>query len=260
MRDQIVVAGQTSDPATFPDKLALAVSRHWLLIFNVILGLFVVLPVLAPLLMAAGFTGAGQGLYRFFSFQCHQLPQRSYFLFGQGGGIHTYSIEQLATWGADPTSFNTLRAFIGNPEIGFKTALAHRQLALNTALLVGGLLWALVGRRLPRLSILGFALLILPMILDGGSHMLNEITRLGFRNSNAWAIWLTGGIFPSTFYVGTTFGTLNWLLRTVTGALFGLGAVWFLFPYLSEGLADTCAQLECKLRGVSVINNQESGI
>ncbi|GAF90805.1 unnamed protein product, partial [marine sediment metagenome] len=47
---------------------------------------------------------------------------------------------------------------------------------------------------------------------------------------------------------GTTIGTLNWLLRTLTGTLVGLGTAWFIFPYLAEGFGDIRRQLELRLR------------
>jgi uncharacterized membrane protein len=253
MGERVVVTGRARDLVIVVDRLILALARHWLLVVNVLLGLYIGLAVLAPVLMAAGFTGLGQGIYRFFSFQCHQLPQRSYYLFGPAGGIQTYSLDQVVAWGADSSNVFTLRAFVGNPEVGFKMAIAHRLTAIHTAMFVGGLLWALIGRRLPRLSVLGFVLLILPMALDGGSHILSEITRLGFRESNAWAVWLTGGLFPSSFYVGTTVGSLNWLLRTLTGTLFGLATIWFVYPYLADGFGDIRRELEPKLRRIGTI-------
>jgi uncharacterized membrane protein len=250
MSEQVVVTGRTRDLMIATDRLILALARHWLLVVSTLLGLYIGLAVLAPILMATGLTGPGRAIYLFFAPQCHQLPQRSYYLFSQAGGIQTYSLDQVLTWGADP---NNLRAFVGNPEIGFKMGIAHRLTAIHTALFVGGLLWGLVGRRLPRLSTLGYLLLILPMALDGGSHIFSEITRLGFRENNAWAVWLTGSFFPSTFYVGTAVGTLNWLLRTLTGSLFGLATIWFAFPYLSEGFDDLRRQLEPKLRKAGAI-------
>jgi uncharacterized membrane protein len=251
--EQGVATGQARAVVIGIDRLILVMARHWLLLVNVFLGLYIGLAVLAPALMASGFTGPGRAIYRFFSFQCHQLPQRSYYLFSPAGDIQTYSLDQVVAWGADPTSPFTLRAFIGSPEVGFKLAIAHRLTAIHTAMFIGGLLWIVLGRRLPRLSVLGYVLLALPMALDGGSHMLSEITRLGFRESNAWAVWLTGGLFPSSFYVGTTVGSLNWLLRTVTGTLFGLATIWFVFPYLDEGFRDIRRQLEPKLRRVEAI-------
>ena len=68
-----------------------------------------------------------------------------------------------------------------------------------------------------------------------------------------WAVWLTGDLFPSSFYVGTTVGSLNWLLRTVTGTLFGLATIWFVFPYLDEGFHDVRRKLEPKLHRVEAI-------
>ncbi len=254
MSERAVVTGQARALVIGVDRLILAMARRWLLLVNVFLGLYIGLAVLAPALMASGFTGPGRAIYRFFSFQCHQLPQRSYYLFSQVGGIQTYSVDQVVAWGADPSSPFTLRAFIGSPEVGFKVAIAHRLTAIHTAMFIGGLLWSVIGRRLPRLSVLGYVLLALPMALDGGSHMLSEITRLGFRESNTWAVWLTGGLFPSGFYVGTTVGSLNWLLRTVTGTLFGLATIWFIFPYLDEGFRDIRRQLEPKLRRVGTIS------
>jgi uncharacterized membrane protein len=240
------LAAERDHPHVFiTDRLVLAMARHWLPVVNALSGLWLGLAVVAPLLMAAGMYGPAGLLYRFFSFQCHQLPQRSYFLFGQAGGIHTYSLQQVLTWGADPSY---LRAFLGNPQIGFKIAFDMRMTAMHAALFVGGLLWGIFGKRLPRLSLRGYLLLILPMALDGGSHLVSEVTGLGFRGNNAWAVWLTGGILPADFYTGTTFGTLNWLLRTVTGTLFGLATIWLALPYLAEGFDDARRQLEWRLR------------
>ncbi len=253
MSERVVATGQARAAVILIDRLILSTARHWLLVVNLFLGLYVGLAALAPLLMAVGLTGPGRLIYGFFSFQCHQLPQRSYYLFSPAGGIQTYSMDQVVAWGADPSSTFTLRAFVGNPQVGFKMAIAHRLTAIHTAMFIGGLLWGLVGRRLSRLSVLGYVLLALPMALDGGSHMFSEITRLGFRESNAWAVWLTGGLLPSSFYVGTTIGSLNWLLRTVTGTLFGLATIWFVFPYLDGGFKDIRRQLEPKLRRVEAI-------
>jgi uncharacterized membrane protein len=250
MSERVAVTGRTRDIVIFIDKLILVLSRHWLLVFNTFWGLYLALAVLAPILMALGMNDAGQSLYRFFANQCHQLPQRSYYLFGQAGGVQSYSLDQVLTWGAVP---GNMRAFVGNSEIGFKIAIAHRLLAVHVSLFVGGLLWGVIGKRLPRLSLLGYGLLILPMILDGGSHILSEISGSGFRESNTWAVWLTGGIFPSTFYTGTTLGSLNWLLRTVTGTLFGLATIWFGYPRLEVSFAGIRHQLETKLQRAGVL-------
>ncbi|MGC8879125.1 MAG: DUF2085 domain-containing protein [Anaerolineae bacterium] len=212
------------------ERLALRLSRYWQLLIIVLPGFWLGLAVLAPWLMAIGLEVPARIIYRFYSLQCHQLPQRSYFLFGQAGGIQTYSLDQILAWGAD---INHLRAFLGNPKVGYKVAFDMRLTALYSALFVGSLLWTVFGRWLPRLKPIIYLLLILPMALDGGSHLLSEITGLGFRETNTWAIWLTGSHFSPDFYTGTTIGTLNWMLRTATGALFGLATAWFVFSHFS---------------------------
>jgi hypothetical protein len=77
--------------------------------------------------------------------------------------------------------------------------------------------------------------------------MFSENSGLGFRADNAWAVSLTGGALPAWFYEGTTLGSLSWLLRTITGLLFGLGLVWFLFSYFSFRFGAIRAKLEPKL-------------
>lgn len=212
------------------ERLILRPIRCWRLVIIVLSGLWLGLAILAPLLMAMGLEAPARAIYWAYSFQCHQLPQRSYFLFGQSGGLQTYSLDQVLAWGAD---IGHLRSFLGNSEAGYKIAFDMRLTALYSALFVGSLLWSAFGKWLPRLKPISYVLLILPMALDGGTHLLSEITGLGFRESNAWAIWLTGGHFSPDFYTGTTIGTLNWMLRTATGALFGLATIWFVFSYFS---------------------------
>jgi len=202
-----------------------------LLVVNLALALFIGGTLLAPLLMRLGLEGPARVVYIFYGLNCHQLPERSYFLFGPDG-INTYSLEQVTTWGADP---GYLRGFVGNARVGFKLGMAQRNTAIYTTVLLAGLAYALVRRRLPRLRWPIFLLLILPMALDGGSHMISEITGLGFRETNTWLAVLTGGAFPETFYAGTTVGSFNWLMRTLTGMLFAVGCVWFAFPYLERG-------------------------
>lgn len=244
----LAVTGRSQRGAKLGDRLALALTHNWLPVVLVLSGLWLGLATLAPLLMAVGLDGPASIIYRFFSLQCHQLPQRSYFLFGQAGGIQSYSLNQILAWGADASH---LRAFVGNPDIGYKIAFDMRMTALHAALFVGSWLWAVFGRRLPHLRLAGYLLLILPMVLDGGSHLVSEMAGSGFRDGNGWAVWLTGAVLPPGFYTGTTIGTLNWLLRSVTGALFGLATVWLTLPYLADGFADAHRQLQRRMQGGS---------
>jgi len=246
------VTGRTRNLVIAIDRLVLAFSRHWLLVVNVMAGLFIGLTAAAPLLMALGLEGPARVLYRFYALNCHQLPQRSYFLFGPHG-VDTYSLEQILAWGGDP---GYLRGFVGNAEIGFKMAMAHRNTAIHSTVFLAGLAYALLRRRLRALPWKWYLILIAPMFFDGMSHVVSEVTGLGFRDTNAWAAWLTGGAFGPAFYTGTGIGSLNWLLRTLTGALFGLASVWLAYPLLEAGLADSGQQLERLLTRSGVLGSR----
>jgi hypothetical protein len=230
-------------------KFILFLARYWFLVANLLAVLVLALGLFAPAFMSEGMTDAGRTVYGILAPHNHQLPQRSYFLFSRAGGIQTYSQAQILAWGADP---HDLEAFLGNMEIGFKTALNHRMIAIFVAILAGGLGWGLAGER-PRLNRYWLIGLALPMLVDAISHMISENGGTAFRESNAWAVWLTGGAFLPSFYEGTTIGTLNWLLRNLSGGLFGLGLVWFLYTYLSAKFKPVRTKLEPRLRRAKVI-------
>ena len=64
-----------------PNRVISALSRNWILIVALLYGLFVGLPFLAPVLMHASWYTAGNAIYWIYSLFCHQLPERSFFLF-----------------------------------------------------------------------------------------------------------------------------------------------------------------------------------
>jgi uncharacterized membrane protein len=70
------------------------------------------------------------------------------------------------------------------------------------------------------------------MALDGTTHLINDVLRLDFRQTNEWAAILTNYALPANFYAGDHFGSLNSLLRLITGILFGFGVVGFLWPLM----------------------------
>lgn len=222
---------------------ALWFAEHWLLVLNSFLALFLIgAYVVAPALLQAGFTRTANIVYTLYGMTCHQLPQRSYFFFGDNGALFaTYSHDVVVAAGANPANEWTLRAFRGAPELGYKAAIAERCSSYYFGALLTGLLYA-VARRwkkdIASIPLWLLALFVVPMAVDGTSHLISEITRLGFRETNAWAVTLTGGMFSAHFYTGTTVGTLNWLLRTVTGILFGVGIVLFAYPLLGHGFDD----------------------
>ncbi len=133
------------------DAAAEGVARHWLAILNSLLGLFVTLPWLAPLFMALGWQGAGGLLNRIYAGFCHQLPERSYFIFG------------------------------------YQVAHCHRCVFFYGGIFVAGLLYARARPRLlhndgrglinyTALAIPTAVLLCLPMLVDTVTHIV------GLRN------------------------------------------------------------------------------
>jgi hypothetical protein len=128
------------------DRLIYAFSRHWLAVFNVLLAIYVGLPILAPVLMNAGATGPARVIYTAYSPMCHQMASRSFFLFGEQNAyprelagtdlrpIESYMGELPAVTGVDPENWVQFtfaaRNFIGNEEMGYKMALCERDMGI----------------------------------------------------------------------------------------------------------------------------------
>ncbi len=233
-----------STVAPVPAKKSLSTSinkwfeRHWLLGFNSAWGFFTILPWLAPIFMFLGWYWPGRAIYFIYNFFCHQLPERSWFLFGPK--FSYTQAEIAAAWGRTlPEISNELvrRQFIGTSEIGWKVAWSDRMVAMYTSIFLFGLLYAILrqqGIRIRGIHWGIFLLLILPMAIDGTTHLINDALRLQFRQTNEWAVIISGGIFPPEFYVDDLFGSLNSMLRIITGILFGLGVVGFLWPIMES--------------------------
>jgi uncharacterized membrane protein len=179
-------------------KLALALARHWLGLVNVALAVFVALPVLAPLLTQWGYPTQANAIYAVYHLTCHQEPQRSYFL---AGPRLTYTRAEVET----ETDVRPLAAYLGSEETGYKMAFCQRDLATYAAMLAFGLLYAVIRKRLLRLPMRVFLLLLVPVAVDG----LTQLT--GLRES-------------------------TWWLRTFTGGLLGLAVAWLLLPELDAAI------------------------
>jgi uncharacterized membrane protein len=181
-------------------------SRHWLAIFNLGFALYVVLPVLAPTLMHLGHPRLAGAIYTLYHSLCHQLPERSYFLFGRGHLVSTYSLEHLKSLGVLPgASPWQRREFVGNAVLGYKMAFCQRCFATYLSFFLAGMAFGVTGKKWKGLSLKGLGLMLLPMALDGGLQFV------GLHRS-------------------------NWVLRSITGALFGVGVVWFTYPRIALGI------------------------
>jgi uncharacterized membrane protein len=175
------VAGRTRDVVIFIDKLIYRFARHWVAVIAFFMALYAGLPALAPILMARGYAGPANLIYSAYQFACHQLPSRSYFIFGQ------------------------------------QMAYCHRDTAIYTSLFLAIVVFGFVRHRVKPLPLLAYAVFIAPMAIDGLTQLV------GLRVS-------------------------NWQLRTVTGALFGIGSAWLALPYLEEAFDDICQSVNAQLR------------
>ena len=81
--DKKAVTGRQRSLVIGIDRLIYSLSRHWLAVFNVIVFIYVALPISAPILMKAGAEGPARVIYTVYSPMCHQMAQRSFFLFGE---------------------------------------------------------------------------------------------------------------------------------------------------------------------------------
>jgi len=226
-------------------------SRHWLAWFLVVAGLWVLLPWLAPAFMRLGWEGPARAIYWFYSFQCHQLPQRSFFLFGPQPML---SLERVRSVWTDTFDPQVLRRFIGDAAVGFKVAWSDRMVSTYSSLPLAAALWWPIRRRLRPLPFWGFILFMLPLLLDGGSHMVSDLAGVdqGFRAANAWLAVLTASRLPASFYAGNALGSFNSWMRLISGALFGIGAVWFAFPHVDLSFRETAEAIREKFEPAGV--------
>ena len=222
-------------------------SRHWILIFSAVLGMYVIFPLLAPIFMKLGWEAPARAIYIIYSFLCHQLPQRSYFLFGSK---LTYSLPEIQSMWRNTLDPLVLRHFIGNPEMGWKVAWSDRMVSMFTSLWLLGIFWKPLHRWLKSLPWWGLVLFLLPMAVDGVSHFISDLSGIGqgFRDSNAWLAILTNHSFASSFYSGDAWGSFNSLMRLLTGILFGLGLVWFGFPFLEDIYSQQVKYMESRIK------------
>lgn len=208
-------------------------SGHWFEIFLALYGIWIFVPILAPLFMHIGWTVIGKGIYSIYSLFCHQLPERSFFFFGKKT---MYSLSEIQEVWQDTANPLILRQFIGNEGMGWKIAWSDRMISFYSSIWLFAVAWMPFRKKIKPLSILGFAFLLLPMVLDGGTHMLSDFAGLGrgFRDTNQWLVTLTNHDLPAAFLMGDSLGSFNSWARILTGLLAGLGIVWLAFPNLED--------------------------
>lgn len=230
-------------------------SRRWLAVFNTFMAIYVGLPLLAPVLMEAGLTRPARVIYTVYSPLCHQMASRSFFLFGEQPvyprelagtdftPIEAYmpSIPEFAGASADPAEWTSFilpaRRFVGNEQLGYKTALCQRDMAIYGFVLLGGLLYGLLRRRwnIKPLPLWAFVIFGLgPIALDGFSQLFSQYLAV---------------LAPALAALPLRESTP--LYRTLTGALFGFMLVWLTYPHIDASMAQTADQQRRRLAETS---------
>lgn len=215
-------------------------ARHWLALFNTAIGVYVFLPLLAPMLMATGVEGPARLIYTVYRPMCHQMAFRSFFLFGEQPvypramvgtnftpfeaylpGVPEFDGVESDDW---PTLFLRARDFLGNEQMGYKTALCQRDMAIFGALLFGGLLYAVLRKRrtVKPLPFLWFIVIGMgPIALDGFSQLFGYY----------------GDLLPFLDFVPLRESPPA--IRTLTGAWFGFCVAWMALPAIDRSMRDS---------------------
>lgn len=238
------------------DKFTHWLSVHWLLVLNILFGIYVIAPILGPVFMAAGWDLPGRIIYKIYSYLCHQLPQRSYFLFGPK---ISYTLTEIQSVWQNTNNVAILRQFVGNPQMGWKIAWSDRMVSMYTSLWLFGILWGFSRKKEKHLPFWGLLLFLLPMVIDGTAHTISDFKGigLGFRDSNAWLAALTGNRFSALFYAGDAWGSFNAWMRLISGVFFGIGIVWFGYPYLNEAFGNMGEIVDYKVQSRVLVNNEK---
>jgi uncharacterized membrane protein len=233
-RKKVRVTGRTRDVVIALDRGILVFARHWAAFFNLFILTYVGLPFLAPVLMHAGFKTPAEMIYTAYSPMCHQLGYRSWFLFGERSAYPRDVFQDYT--GINPDDLWTARAFRGNERMGYKVAICERDVAIYGALFAGGVAYSLpfVRRRLKPMHWLAWMLIgIAPIAVDGFSQLF---TQYPYDQLPLFSLLPSRESTP--------------LLRTLTGALFGLANVWLAYPYVEESMREVQRELEVKLARV----------
>lgn len=173
---------------------------HWLV--SLFLVFYVLVPLLAPVALHTGHTHIGWWIHTIYHYACHQRPERSLFFFGKQ---LTYSTLELRQYGY----INSIIGypFVGNEDMGYKTALCVRDIFLYSSM---GTVGILVCSNVIKFTLKWWMVVAgtVPMVLDGGIQFVSEFL---YYTQDKWGIELA-----KPFYIS------NNVTRAVTGTLFGI--------------------------------------
>ena len=259
------VTGKQRSLVIFIDKMIYGIARHWLAVFNIGVAIYVFLPMLvAPTLMQIGATAPAKAIYTLYSPMCHQMASRSFFLYGEQyayprelAGTELTPIEAYMpdipgfdAASTDPAQWTTFllpaRKFLGTAEMGYKMALCERDIAIYGSILIFGLLYALLRKRINFKPLPVWAFLIFgmgPIALDGFSQLFSQY------GTAAEALSFFNRVFPLRESTP--------LFRSLTGFLFGFCLAWMAYPRVDDGMKTTADDLEKRLVGIGELQPRE---
>lgn len=165
------------------------IRRRWLALLILAMGIWTLTPWLAPLFMHWGWTVPGRLIYMLYAAFCHQMPQRSWFFFGPK---LSYSLAEIQAVWLEPATVWGLRGLIGTTDMGWKLAWSDRMVSFYGGFFLFSLLYALLREPVRRsnwpMSWRWLPVLLLPLALDGITHMVSDLAGMGvgFRETNAW--------------------------------------------------------------------------
>lgn len=247
------------------DRAIYKFSRHWLAFVNLLVAIYVGLPMLAPVLMNQNITGPARLIYLAYRPMCHQMASRSFFLFGEqyayprelaGTELQPFDayVDTIPEFeGVNPDNWVAFtmaaRQFDGNQQMGYKMALCERDISIYSFVLFGGLIFGLLRRRfhIKPLPLLLFIIVGLgPIGLDGFSQLFGYYATPIDGSTPTGILAFIHSIFA--LRESTPF------LRTLTGGIFGFMLVWLAYPNIEMGMRGTEEELETKLRRVGELD------
>jgi len=260
-------------------------TRHWLKIALVFLGLYTTLPFVAPTLMAAGFEQPARAIYTLYTPMCHRFAFRSFFLFGEqpayplaSTGTELQPFESYAGVSRIPREmragvlpqppFNVrgLPEFTGidispvmNPNPSdMQDALRFARFQIASAGFLGN---AQMGYKV---GLCERDIAIYAAMFVGALVYLHPVVRRRLRPCPLWLFAILGvapigidGFSQMLGYPPFSLWPARETLpefRVLTGALFGIMTFWLGFPNIQDAMDDTQKAIVAKFRrkGITV--------
>lgn len=227
------------------DKVSLWLSKAYIWLMILFLGIYTGLPFLAPVLLKYGINTPAKIIYTIYKPLCHQLAFRSWFLFGEQAFYprEKANLEYIQSFedvmGIDQINIREAQRFTGSESLGYKVALCQRDIAIYGSMFLFGLIFVLLKRKVRPIKWYYWVIFaILPVGFDGVSQLPGLISNLPewipARESNPY-------------------------LRTITGGMFGFFTAWYFFPLIEESMNETRMVLTGKINYIKSIGKDING-